>query len=668
MGTHLPNAVARRKSLLRVIVPIMLCLMVGGFTLLTTRVLTTSAASGTTAVPKGAPATPADEELTAGSDSSITMSWDISPGATSYRIYRSTTSGAERNTPYVTTTATSYKDKNLSNKLIYYYEVSAVNAAGESARTAEDASMTPPPIGTGGNVAGVPSGNALIFYCQNALLGGFDWFQTLRGWFPQVLGSGDALSPRDRVVDMAYSTDGTMTFNHVVVSKSGLYTISWRYAFQGGLFPSVKNRQMGLKVNGTVITSTERFPITGNFNTYQYSSLQVQLHTGVNSVTMFAVSDHGLSRVDEMIVTPATASVPSAPTNLVATAGNTTVTLNWKGSRSGNPTSYTIYRGTATDGELPAPIATTSGTTTTFTDTGLHSGKTYYYNVAAHNSVGVSPDSNEVAVTTTKVGTGKTPTGTMTPGSTPTVAVTPRSTPTASGTSGQRTVLFVNNMQETVWVAATGRPLLAVSGWTLPAGDSVQISIPDGWSGRFWGRTGCVFNAAGTGKCETGDCGGKFQCGGSSGAVPATLAEFTLSAYQGLDFYDISLVDGANLPMYVNNYGGSTPDPLNADGCSAAGCTKNVLDTCPTVLQVKDASGKVIACNSACNVFQTDQYCCRGAYAVPATCNPTQWPVDYARIFKTAEPFAYSYPYDDATSTLTCKGACNYRITFGVSP
>ncbi len=354
---------------------------------------TSTSASG------GVPATPVSEELHAGSDSSITMSWPASAGATSYRIYRSTVSGGEGNTPIASTSATSYKDSNLSSTPIYFYQLTAVNASGESARTAEDASKTPPPIGTGGNVAGVPSGNALIFYCKDALLGGFDWFQTLKGWFPQVLGSSGAISPGNRVVDMAYSTKGTMTFNNVVVSKSGLYTIDWRYAFQSGLFPAVKNRQMGLMVNGRVITSTERFPITGSFNVYQHSSLQVQLNAGVNSITMFAVSDHGVSRVDQMTVTPATASVPSGPTNLVATPGNTTVNLTWTGSSTGNPTSYTIYRGTASDGEATTPIATTNGTTLTFTDTGLHNGETYFYNVAANNSVGVSPDSNEVSVT-----------------------------------------------------------------------------------------------------------------------------------------------------------------------------------------------------------------------------------------------------------------------------
>src|SRR5579859_3322953 len=193
------------------------------------------------------PATPGDE-LHANADSSITITLTPIAGATSYNIYRSTTSGAEGNTPYATTTSTTYVDKNLSSTPIYFYVFTAVNSCGQSARSPEDASKTPPPIGTGGNKPGVANGNSLVFYGEDALLGGFDWFQTLTGWFPQVLGSSGSISPNQRVVDMAYATAGSLTFNDVVVPTAGLYTIDWRYAFQGGLFPGVTNRQMGLAV------------------------------------------------------------------------------------------------------------------------------------------------------------------------------------------------------------------------------------------------------------------------------------------------------------------------------------------------------------------------------------------------------------------------------------
>jgi fibronectin type 3 domain-containing protein len=344
------------------------------------------------------PVPPANDELTANPDGSITIVLVGSAGATSYNIYRGTSSGGEAATPVANTTSVLYTDKGLSANTDYFYEFTAVNSCGESARSAEDASKTTPPAPTGGNVAGVASGSSEIYYGENAMFGGEDWFQTLTGWFPQNLGSSGSDSPGQQVVDMAYSTLGSMTFNNVVVPTSGLYTIEWRYAFQGGLFPSVNNRQMGVAVNGTAITTTERFPITGSFDVYQDSSLQAHLNAGRNSVTLFAVTDHGVSRVDQLIVTPATASVPSGPTNLTVTPGSAGATLKWTASTSGSPTSYSIYRGTATDGEAVTPVGTVSGTTTTFTDTGLTNGKTYFYNVAANNSVGVSPDTNEVSV------------------------------------------------------------------------------------------------------------------------------------------------------------------------------------------------------------------------------------------------------------------------------
>jgi hypothetical protein len=50
-------------------------------------------------------------------------------------------------------------------------------------------------------------------------------------------------------------------------------------------------------------------------------------------------------------------------------------------------------------------------------------------------------------------------------------------------------------------------------------------------------------------------------------------------------------------------------------------------------------------------------------------CSPaTTWPIDYARVFKRAEPYAYSWSGDNATSVFTCAGGGDYRITFGVTP
>jgi Thaumatin family len=242
------------------------------------------------------------------------------------------------------------------------------------------------------------------------------------------------------------------------------------------------------------------------------------------------------------------------------------------------------------------------------------------------------------------------------------------SAPPPSGAADQRLVTFVNRLQQTIWVAAapSATSPLSATGWVVAAGQSVTISTPNNLNTRFWGRTGCVFNSAGVGHCQSGDCGGLFQCKGW-GTIPATLAEVNFGAWDGLDFYDVSMVDGDNLPMWINiaKSSGGTIDKISQNGCVAAGCTKAVA--CPSALDVK-AGGAVVGCISACARLGGDQYCCQGPYASRAACNPAQWPVDYAAVFKSAEPYAYSYVDDDATSVFTCSGVCDYRITFGLTP
>jgi Thaumatin family len=237
----------------------------------------------------------------------------------------------------------------------------------------------------------------------------------------------------------------------------------------------------------------------------------------------------------------------------------------------------------------------------------------------------------------------------------------PKASDAAAAPAGYRTFTIVNAVSQTVWVASnpnTQHPL-AATGWVLAPGQSVVVKVPDGWGGRIWGRTGCSFDADGTGHCATGDCDGRFQCEGSEGGA-TTLGEFTLNSFDDLDFYDVSMVDGANLPMYITTGDTSTPDQVNAQGCSSGGCTKPVV--CPSAMTV--AGG---ACESPCAAFDNDMYCCRGTWAGRADCDPSKWTPDYALVFKDAEPYAYSYSYDDS-ATMSCKGECDYRITFGVTP
>jgi hypothetical protein len=77
-----------------------------------------------------------------GGNAQVNLSWNASAGAATYNVKRSTTNGGPYNTAVASPTATNYIDTNVTNGTTYYYVVSAVNTAGQSANSAQ-ASATP---------------------------------------------------------------------------------------------------------------------------------------------------------------------------------------------------------------------------------------------------------------------------------------------------------------------------------------------------------------------------------------------------------------------------------------------------------------------------------------------------------------------------------------------
>ncbi len=132
--------------------------------------------------------------------------------------------------------------------------------------------------------------------------------------------------------------------------------------------------------------------------------------TGASNGTTYYYKVTALNAVGEGIAsneksaTPF-AVAPSAPTLNSATPGTDTVALAWSapGSNGGSAiTGYRIYRGTSSGGET---LLTTLGNVTSWTDSGLTSGTTYYYMVTALNSAGESVASNERSATPTAAAT-----------------------------------------------------------------------------------------------------------------------------------------------------------------------------------------------------------------------------------------------------------------------
>ncbi|KAL2898370.1 Osmotin-like protein [Bienertia sinuspersici] len=244
-----------------------------------------------------------------------------------------------------------------------------------------------------------------------------------------------------------------------------------------------------------------------------------------------------------------------------------------------------------------------------------------------------------------------------------------------SGVTGHIVPIVVTNKCPfTIWPATapnTGHPVIAKGGgFCLRSQQSTFIHTPWDWSGRIWARTGCSFSSSSasnhtnnnnnnnnnppTPACQTGDCDGHLECNGLTGKPPATLVELTLHTDKNQpSFFDVSLVDGYNLPVSVLS-------DITKSNCAIHGCLRDLKKTCPWELQLKDGRGNVVACKSACVAFNNDRFCCRNQYGSPEKCKPTL----YSSVFKSACPSYVSYAFDDSSSTLVSCLVRRLYITF----
>lgn len=187
-----------------------------------------------------------------------------------------------------------------------------------------------------------------------------------------------------------------------------------------------------------------------------------------------------------------------------------------------------------------------------------------------------------------------------------------------------------------------------------------------------------------------------------------TLAEFTLNGGNQQTFYDISLVDGYNLPMAIvsinpsslpankanpscvatsgdfapssfNPYASGTflgttaqsplPFDLTTDLATVSSwcpwdlqkfppsTPKNGIYPYPDTNIVRPAFDP---CSSACAKYGTAAYCCTGANDGPDKCRPNY----YSSAAKGVCPDAYSFAYDDQSSTFITQQGPGFEIVF----
>jgi fibronectin type 3 domain-containing protein len=408
-----------------------------------------AASNHSAAAGKSSVAAPADVTATPG-NTVVGLSWTASSGATGYKVKRATTNGG----PYTQVsapTATSYTDASVTNGTTYYYVVSALDSAGESADSAQVSATPVAPVA----IPAIPSGLAA--------------------------------TPGNAQVALSWTASSGATGYNVKrgTTNGGPYT----------------------QVGAPTSTSYTDTSLT-NGTTYYY--------------VVSAINSAGESADSAQVNTTPVASVaiPATPSGLAATPGNAQVALSW--TASSGATGYKVKRATASGGPYTQVGAPTS---TSYTDTSLTNGTTYYYVVSAINSAGESANSAQISALPVTTTSGPPTFGTWT-------NVTP------SGVNLTGNLSCGNYGTQSVQVDPAH-----------PSNLYAQIHCPGIWKSADYGATWTGPINTGTNGASVSDCAGGIAISPTSTASVPTIYESCIRG-SGIGFWK-SVDGGVNWIRYV---------------------------------------------------------------------------------------------------------------------
>ena len=214
--------------------------------------------------------------------------------------------------------------------------------------------------------------------------------------------STNGFSAASPAKELVYSANGTLLASEEPSNSGGappaptvltaapgnmLVTLNWN-AVSGATYNVKRSTTSGSGyttiaslVNGTTYTNS---PLANGTTYYFVVSAVVNSVEGRDSNEASATPSSGVSP-------------PPAPTGLVAAAGNGVVSLSW--TAAAGAASYTVKRSTTSGG----PYGNVSGgsglTATSFSDSTVTNGTTYYYVVFGTNSAGDGPNSGQASAT-----------------------------------------------------------------------------------------------------------------------------------------------------------------------------------------------------------------------------------------------------------------------------
>ncbi|MFB7815593.1 hypothetical protein ACFC0X_15595 [Paenibacillus chitinolyticus] len=285
-------------------------------------------------------------------DKSVDLDWKAT-GAESYNVRRSASPGG----PYAliaNVKGTAYADESVVNGTTYYYVVTSVNAAGESAPSLERSIKPEATIYTGGLL-------------DRKVL-------DLGTTFGKSTGTTRIMTDNDQysmqlVRGMAwYSFKTPVNIESIIVYGAPGSKIEFYRADEtliDTFVPTLNNKIENLPSPMENVTSVVLKHTEGNFREWNVFGKAVE---------------------------PPVA----APLNLTAAGGDKKVTLAWNSVN--NATSYNVKRSTTAGGPY-VTVGSVTGATYTYTDTNVVNGTTYYYVVTAVAPAGESAPSNEASAT-----------------------------------------------------------------------------------------------------------------------------------------------------------------------------------------------------------------------------------------------------------------------------
>jgi hypothetical protein len=400
------------------------------------------------------PAAPTNLTASAVSSGQVQLAWaGHSSNESGFLIERKTgASGAYGLIAQVGPGATSYSDSSASPATQYFYRVRAVNAMGTSAYTNEASATTPAQSASGGLDFSGGFASNLLTLNGSAKLNGSALQLTDGGaaeaasvFFPSAVNvSAFSTKFTFQIQDVTNPGADGLTFciQNVGPTALGLSGGALGYGTDatgdgGGIANSVAvkfklfnsvgegNDSTGLLLSGgppTTVNSVDLSNTGINLHsgdvfkvamTYDGATLKVTITDTATLATAsqsyavnipalvggntayvgFTGGTGGLTAIQK-ILNWTYSPMLAPPSGLAATGGTGQVALNWNAVPGA--ASYNIYRSTSSAGEGSTPFRT-GVTATSFTDTGLAAGTTYYYQVSAVNSQGESAKSNEAS-------------------------------------------------------------------------------------------------------------------------------------------------------------------------------------------------------------------------------------------------------------------------------